>query len=187
MYTRFAQTYTRQSQRLICLDIKQTRPFSMFHAHLFSNSIDKWKGEIFCSFQHGLRRSHVFTALQNVRSRHTPLRINFSFLFRLHGQVKGWDIFPRWKNFLLVSYFYFWAKPFSFWAKRCGRNSLWAKLAISPYSSLFVRAGLLSESWRRSRLSLWQPIVSIVKVKVIKTKWKLQWIFWYFSKHQNFP
>ena len=39
-------------------------------------------------------------------------------------------IFQRWKDFLLVSYFYFWAKPFSFWAKRCGRNSLWAKLDI---------------------------------------------------------
>ena len=55
-----------------------------------------------CSFQHGLRTSHVFTAVYNVRSRHTPLRVNSSFLFRLYGPVKGWDIFPRWKNFLSV-------------------------------------------------------------------------------------
>ena len=61
-----------------------------------------------CSFQHGLRTSHVFTPLHNVHSRHTPLRVNF---FRFYGQVKGWDIFPRWKIFLLVSYFYVWAKP----------------------------------------------------------------------------
>ena len=26
--------------------------------------------------------------LHNVRSRHTPLRVNFSFVFRLYGQVK---------------------------------------------------------------------------------------------------
>ena len=51
----------------------------------------------------------------------TSERVIFFFFF---------FFFARWKNVLLVRYFIFWAKLFAFWAKRCGRNSLWAKLAI---------------------------------------------------------
>ena len=48
-----------------------------------------------CSFQHGRRTSHVFTALHNFHSGHTPLWVNFSFLFKFHRQVR---FFASWKT-----------------------------------------------------------------------------------------
>ena len=91
-----------------------------------------------CSFQHGLRTSHVFTAVYNVRSRHTPVRVNFSFLFRLYGQVKRWDIFQDGKfSFSLVV-----TSTSGRNHSRSGRNSLY------PYQQYACEKSCQKDVWK---------------------------------------
>lgn len=82
-----------------------------------------------CSFQHGLRTSQDITPLSFWANTFTS-KLKFSFQILWISDI-WWYFFCKMEKCPLVSYFYFWAKPFLFWAKRCGRNSLWAKLAIS--------------------------------------------------------
>ena len=95
------------------------------HSHTFSINIFKHLFSLGSRWQ--LVRFNMLSG-QVTFSRHYTATFVLGihlFLFKFYRQVR---FLARWKSFLLVSYFYFWAKPFSFWAKRCGRNSLWAKL-----------------------------------------------------------
>ena len=73
-----------------------------------------------CSFHHGLRTGRRFLITQRsfvYRSEHTPLE-KLIFFSRSMDKWKVNIFLARWKKLLLVSYFFFfWAKPLSFWEK----------------------------------------------------------------------
>ena len=71
-------------------------------------------GLIFSEVHHFLIQHSIPPTWCQDKSRHYTtfdLDIHFAsklkFSFKFYGQVKGWDFFARWKNFLLVAWCYF--------------------------------------------------------------------------------
>ena len=84
------------TESAFCFNTKM-RPFSMLHAHLFSNSIDKRQGETFSNrvifILHALSES-VLNLLQHKTNATTLiLYAPRTFVFKFYWQVKGWDFF----------------------------------------------------------------------------------------------
>ena len=111
-------------QRLICFNTKRMQTSrenkccrqKQSHSHTILNIY----------FRLVLGESDLFVSRQVTFSRHYTtfvLGIHLSeFSFQILWTSERVRFFFKMAKFLLVGYFHFWAKPFSFWAKRCGRN-----------------------------------------------------------------
>ena len=138
MFHRFYSTRKCFQQRLICFNTKRMLPAgenkccrqTVLHIS-FCSFLSESDNLFISTWFRDKSRFHGITQL-SFWAYTFASKLQFSFQILSTSEIFcKMEKFPFSKLLLLG-----WAKPFSFWAKRFGRNSLWAKLAIFDKNKL---------------------------------------------------